>query len=143
MCPVANPCALLASGSAIHVMVINMQAFPADHGQELDTFRRKPITGAIHLIDGNWQRHILCRLSRYRPWQHGAFAKRILSKSAAKAAVAAAAATTAGRAVSQLATFWIPFANLAINASTAVGMTEFIGWTLATEFAEQASTEDA
>lgn len=63
-----------------------------------------------------------------------------LSKSAAKAAVAAAAATAAGRAVSQLATFWIPFANLAINASTAVGLTEFVGWTLASEFAEQATS---
>lgn len=62
-----------------------------------------------------------------------------LSKSAAKAAVAAAAATAAGRAVSQLATFWIPFANLAINASTAVGLTEFIGWTLANDFANQSS----
>ena len=63
-----------------------------------------------------------------------------LSKSAAKAAVAAAAATAAGRAVSQLATFWIPFANLAINASTAVGLTEFVGWTLASGFAEQATS---
>ena len=66
-----------------------------------------------------------------------------LSKSAAKAAVAAAAATAAGRAVSQLATFWIPFANLAINASTAVGLTEFVGWTLAAEFAEQTAKEAA
>ena len=62
-----------------------------------------------------------------------------LSKSAAKAAIAAAAATTAGRAATQLGTFWIPFANLAVNASTAVGLTEFIGWTLAEEFAEQAA----
>ncbi len=62
-----------------------------------------------------------------------------LSKSAAKAAVATAAATAAGRAVSQLATFWIPFANLAINASTAVGLTEFVGWTLAVDFAKQAA----
>ena len=60
-----------------------------------------------------------------------------LSKSAAKAAIAAAAATAAGRAVSQLATFWIPVANLAINASTAAGLTEFIGWTLASDFAKQ------
>ena len=66
-----------------------------------------------------------------------------LSKSAAKAAVAAAAATAAGRAASQLATFWIPFANLAINASTAVGLTEFVGWTLAEEFAEQTAKEAA
>ena len=62
-----------------------------------------------------------------------------LSKSSAKAAVAAAAATAAGRAVSQLTTFWIPFANLAINAGTAVGLTEFVGWTLAEEFADQAA----
>jgi uncharacterized protein (DUF697 family) len=66
-----------------------------------------------------------------------------LTKSAAKAAVAAAAATAAGRAASQLATFWIPFANIAINASTAVGLTEFIGWTLAEEFSEQAKKENA
>ena len=64
-----------------------------------------------------------------------------LSKSAAKAAVAAAAATAAGRAASQLATFWIPIANLAINASTAVGLTEFVGWTLAANFAEQAEKD--
>lgn len=64
-----------------------------------------------------------------------------LNKSAAKAAVAAAAATAAGRAVSQLATFWLPFANLAVNASTAVGLTEYVGWTLAEEFAEKAAKE--
>ena len=64
-----------------------------------------------------------------------------LNKSAAKAAVAAAAATAAGRAVSQLATFWVPFANLAVNASTAVGLTEYVGWTLAEEFAEKAAKE--
>ena len=66
-----------------------------------------------------------------------------LSKSAAKAAIAAAAATTAGRAATQLGTFWIPFANLAVNASTAVGLTEFVGWTLAADFAEQAEKETA
>ena len=64
-----------------------------------------------------------------------------LSKTAAKAAIAAAAATTAGRAATQLGTFWIPFANLAVNASTAVGLTEFVGWTLAVDFAEQAAKE--
>lgn len=66
-----------------------------------------------------------------------------LSKSAAKAAIAAAAATAAGRTASQLAYFWIPFANLAINATTAAGLTEFVGWTLAEEFAEQAAKEAA
>ena len=66
-----------------------------------------------------------------------------LSKSAAKAAIAAAAATAAGRAVSQVATFWIPFANVAINASTAVGLTEYVGWTLAAEFAEQSAKKVA
>lgn len=60
-----------------------------------------------------------------------------VTKSMAKAAIAAAAATTAGRTVSQLATFWIPFANVAINASTATGITEFIGWQIAEEYAKQ------
>lgn len=62
-----------------------------------------------------------------------------LGKSAAKAAIAAAAASTAGRSVSQLGTFWIPFANFAVNAGTAVGLTEYVGWTLAKDFAEQAA----
>ena len=61
-----------------------------------------------------------------------------VTKSVAKAAIAAAAATAAGRAASSVATFWIPFANLAINASTAVGITEFVGWAMAEEFAEKA-----
>ena len=63
-----------------------------------------------------------------------------LSKSAAKAAVAAAAATAAGRAASQLAVFWIPFFSIAVNATTAVGLTEYVGWVLAEEFAGQAAT---
>lgn len=62
-----------------------------------------------------------------------------LSRSAAKAAVAAAAATTVGRAASQLAIFWIPFFGLAVNTTTAIGLTEYVGWTLAEEFAQQAA----
>ena len=62
-----------------------------------------------------------------------------LSKSAAKAAVVAAAASTIGRSASQLATFWIPVVNLAVNASTAAGVTECIGWAVVADFAEQAA----
>ena len=62
-----------------------------------------------------------------------------VTESMAKAAITAAAAATAGRTVSQLATFWIPVANVAINVSTAAGITEFIGWQIAEEYAKQIS----
>ena len=66
-----------------------------------------------------------------------------LNKSAAKAAIASAAAACAGRAIANTATFWIPLCNIAVNSSTAVALTEFVGWTLAEDFAEQAALRAA
>ena len=59
-----------------------------------------------------------------------------LTQSAA-AALASFAASTVGRAASQLLVGWIPFVGNAINASTAAALTESVGWLLAKEFAGQ------
>ena len=56
---------------------------------------------------------------------------------AAEAAVATAGATYTGRFVSQAVVGWIPGYGNAINATTAAGITEAIGWILAKEFARQ------
>jgi uncharacterized protein (DUF697 family) len=61
-----------------------------------------------------------------------------IGESAATAAVAAAGATAAGRAFVRIATFWIPFFNMAISTATAVALTEYVGWTMAEKFAKQA-----
>lgn len=61
-----------------------------------------------------------------------------LGESAAKAALASAAAGTIGRTLSQFIVGWIPGVGNAINATTAAGITEAIGWILAKEFDEQA-----
>jgi uncharacterized protein (DUF697 family) len=57
-----------------------------------------------------------------------------LDNSAAKAALATAAASQIGRAISQLLVGWIPVYGNIINASTAFGITENIGWILANDF---------
>ena len=64
----------------------------------------------------------------------GVFGKR-LNKSAATAALATGAATAGGRAVSQVLLGWIPVFGNALNASTAAGITEVIGWAIASDFA--------
>lgn len=61
------------------------------------------------------------------------FGKR-LSKSAAAASLATATATVAGRAISQFFLGWIPVLGNAINATTAAGITETIGWAIASDF---------
>lgn len=61
-----------------------------------------------------------------------------MTDAAASAAVAAAAATAAGRAVSQVLVFWLPVVRFAVNATTAAGLTEYVGWALAEDFAKQA-----
>lgn len=61
-----------------------------------------------------------------------------LGESSAKAALASVAAGTIGRTLSQLLVGWIPGVGNAINATTAAGLTETIGWILAKEFDEQA-----
>lgn len=60
-----------------------------------------------------------------------------LSESAAKATVASAVAGTVGRAISQVLLGWIPGVGNIINASTAASLTEAIGWTVASEFADE------
>ena len=57
-----------------------------------------------------------------------------LTKAAAAAAVASLAGSTVGRTVSQFLVGWIPGFGNAINASTAAGITEALGWKLADEF---------
>lgn len=63
----------------------------------------------------------------------GVFNKHI-TDSIAKGAVMSAAAGWAGRALSQVLVGWIPFVGNAINASTAAGLTEAIGWAVADKF---------
>lgn len=60
-----------------------------------------------------------------------------LSGSAAKAALGSVAASTIGRTVSQVLLGWIPGIGNAINATTAAGLTEAMGWALADDFSKQ------
>lgn len=61
-----------------------------------------------------------------------------VTKSAARSSVVSLAASQIGRAASQVAFGWIPAAGNAINAGTAISITEAIGWLLAEDYAEQA-----
>ena len=60
-----------------------------------------------------------------------------LSESAAKAALGSVAASTIGRTISQVLIGWIPGIGNAINATTAAGLTEAMGWALADDFSKQ------
>lgn len=60
-----------------------------------------------------------------------------LTESAATATIASVAATTIGRAASQVFIGWIPGLGNAINAGTAATLTETIGWLLVKEFEAQ------
>lgn len=60
-----------------------------------------------------------------------------LTESAARAAIASVAASTVGRTVAQVLVGWIPGFGNAINASTAAGLTEMMGWMLAEDFDRQ------
>lgn len=60
-----------------------------------------------------------------------------LTETTAKAAIASVAASTIGRTVTQFLVGWIPGFGNAINATTAAGLTEAMGWTLADDFAKQ------
>ncbi len=57
-----------------------------------------------------------------------------LDRSAAEASVASAGAAMVGRAFTQVLAGWIPGIGNVINASTAAGLTETIGWIVAKEF---------
>lgn len=61
---------------------------------------------------------------------------RTISDAYAKAAVASLAASKIGRTASQFLVGWIPGVGNAVNASTAAGITETMGWLLAKEFDE-------
>lgn len=59
-----------------------------------------------------------------------------LSQSTALAAIGSVAASTIGRTISQVAIGWLPVIGNAINATTAAGLTEMMGWLLTKEFDE-------
>lgn len=61
------------------------------------------------------------------------FGKQI-SESAANAAIASAAANTIGRTATQFLVGWIPGWGNTINATTAAGLTEAMGWLIADQF---------
>ena len=61
-----------------------------------------------------------------------------LDRSAAEASIASASAATVGRAFTQVLAGWIPGVGNVINASTAAGLTEIIGWIVVREFAKEA-----
>ena len=62
-----------------------------------------------------------------------------LTESAAKAAMVSMAGTTVGRTLSQVLVGWLPGVGNVINAATAAGVTETLGWLLSEDFARQAS----
>ena len=64
-----------------------------------------------------------------------------LGQGAAEAAIASASAALIGRAISQVLVGWIPGLGNAVNATTAAGVTEAIGWILANEFEKKAIRE--
>lgn len=67
----------------------------------------------------------------------GAVFEMELTESAARASIAAAAGFTVGRGISQVLVGWWPLVGNIINASTAAGITETLGWMLANDFAQQ------
>ena len=60
-----------------------------------------------------------------------------LTETTAKAAIASVAAGSIGRTLTQVLVGWIPGFGNAINATTAAGLTEAMGWTLAKDFSKQ------
>ena len=60
-----------------------------------------------------------------------------LTESASASTLGSATATLVGRGLSQVLAGWIPgFGNI-LNASTAAGITELIGWSVASNFSRQ------
>lgn len=62
-----------------------------------------------------------------------------VTKSSAMSVVAGAAGQTVGRAISQALLGWIPGFGNVINASTAAGVVEALGWTIANQFDAQST----
>ena len=57
-----------------------------------------------------------------------------ITKSLAASLLASAGAAHGGRILSQVLVGWIPFLGNAVNATTAAGVTESIGWWIADYF---------
>ena len=57
-----------------------------------------------------------------------------ITKSLATSLLASAGASVGGRMLSQVLVGWIPFLGNAVNATTAAGVTESIGWWIADYF---------
>ena len=57
-----------------------------------------------------------------------------ITKSAARAIFSSVEASFAGRATSQVLVGWVPLFGNAVNATTAAGLTEFVGWNAAGRF---------
>ena len=62
-----------------------------------------------------------------------------MDESSAKAALATATATLVGRGISQALVGWIPVFGNMFNATTAFGVTETIGWSMAEDFSAKIS----
>lgn len=60
-----------------------------------------------------------------------------LTESAAKSMVLSSAGTIAGRGISQGLIGWIPGFGNVINAGTAFGVVEVLGWAIASDFANK------
>lgn len=61
-----------------------------------------------------------------------------ITKTTANAIIKSAAASFVGRSISQVLIGWTPIIGNAINATTAAGLTEAIGWLTVKEFVEKA-----
>lgn len=59
-----------------------------------------------------------------------------ITKTAATSIVGGFASSLVGRGISQLLVGWIPIAGQIINGTTAAGITETLGWTVANQFAK-------
>jgi uncharacterized protein (DUF697 family) len=60
-----------------------------------------------------------------------------ITESGAKSIIAGYLGTIIGRGVFQFAIGWVPFLGNAVNAATAAGVIETLGWAVATDFANR------
>ena len=66
-----------------------------------------------------------------------------LTESAAKGIIAGAAGTLVGRGITQFLVGWVPVLGNAVNAATAAGVIEALGWAVANDFANGKNREAA
>ena len=69
----------------------------------------------------------------------GAVFGQTITKTTASSILAGLASSVGGRTISQFLIGWIPGFGNAINATTAAGITEAVGWLAANQFAESGS----